>query len=158
MVIQKYYFNIKQNYGVNLLCLLLVISTNLELVKSVNCVLEPWFIQDDSFANLWNTQGRVNGYDGVENRLHCSAKCQRLDACVSFFYNPKTSKCQVNSVIYLSKAGQVTTVGATYFRKYKGKNYTFYLLYYIIYIHTFIHACKYTYIHTYMYIHTYTHA
>ena len=117
----------KENSGANLLCQLLVILTVLELTESSNCVVKPLFIKDDSFTNLWITQGRVNVYDGVENRLHCAVKCERLDACVSFFYNPKTSKCQVNSVIYLSKDGSVVTVGTTYFRAYRGKNYLLFI-------------------------------
>ena len=138
MFVQEYNFNIKQNYGVNFLSQLLVILTFLELAISSNCVVNRLLIKDDAFANMWITQGRINVYDGVENRLHCSMKCERLDACVSFFYNPKTCKCQVNSVIYLSTDGSVINVGAVYFRSHMGKIYLFIYLFINLFICLFI--------------------
>ncbi|XP_041367341.1 uncharacterized protein LOC121381969 isoform X1 [Gigantopelta aegis] len=110
-------FNNRRNCDMYLLFQLFALSTVLELVKSLSCAEDSTFIKDKSFSNLRILEGEIRNHDGVENQASCALKCKRRSDCRSFFFNKNTAKCQINSVIYLSKDGSEVDEGAVFFRK-----------------------------------------
>ncbi|XP_041367002.1 uncharacterized protein LOC121381721 [Gigantopelta aegis] len=117
MFIHVQSFNNRRNCDMYLLFQLFAVSTVLELVKSLSCAEDSTFIKDKSFSNLRILEGGIRNHDGVENQASCSLKCERRSDCRSFFFNKNTAKCQINSVIYLSKDGSEVDEGAAFFRK-----------------------------------------